>query len=162
MDLEKTRHMVSIHCCVTSLPSRNVFTTSLLSNRRPIVPRVCFCGNVFNTPLPTNRCTCNNVPQYIDPLLGLAQYWPNYILILIRLIYRATVITSSGNIQCRMASVQHNGNILFFIKSSIIWTLNSSNNLHCHRMWFIVSLASPHSHFSVLMILNWIKHSFRQ
>jgi hypothetical protein len=32
-----------------------VFTTSLPSNRRPIVPRVCFCGNVFGESLPSNE-----------------------------------------------------------------------------------------------------------
>jgi hypothetical protein len=33
---------------------KSVFTAPLPSNRRPIVPRVCFCGNVFTDPLPSN------------------------------------------------------------------------------------------------------------
>jgi hypothetical protein len=31
-----------------------LFTVPLPSNRSPIVPRVCFCGNVFSDPLPNN------------------------------------------------------------------------------------------------------------
>jgi hypothetical protein len=78
------------------------------------------------------------------------------------LINRASGITASGSIQCRMLSPQYGGNILRFIKPSIVCTLNSSNNLHCHRKRFIVSLALPHSHISVFRILNRIRHSFRQ
>jgi hypothetical protein len=40
-----------------------VFTASLSSNMRPTVPLVCFCGNVFNTPLPNNGCTSKNTQQ---------------------------------------------------------------------------------------------------
>jgi hypothetical protein len=57
-----------------------------------------------------------------------------YILILILMIYRATGITASSSIQSGMASIQYGGNMLRFIKSSIIWTVNSSNNLHCQNV----------------------------
>jgi hypothetical protein len=37
-------------CCWQTL-----LTSSLLSNRYPLVPRVCFCGNMFSDPLTSNR-----------------------------------------------------------------------------------------------------------
>jgi hypothetical protein len=40
---------------------RCVFTAPLLSNRRPTVPRVCFCGNVFSESLPSNEYTRHNI-----------------------------------------------------------------------------------------------------
>jgi hypothetical protein len=33
---------------------QSLFTAPLPSNRSPIVPCVCFCGNVFSDPLPSN------------------------------------------------------------------------------------------------------------
>jgi hypothetical protein len=35
-------------------PNENMFPAPLTSNRRPTIPRVCFCGNVFIEPLPSN------------------------------------------------------------------------------------------------------------
>jgi hypothetical protein len=40
-----------LYCC------EGMFTAPLPSNRRPIVPRVCFCGNVFSESLPSNGYT---------------------------------------------------------------------------------------------------------
>jgi hypothetical protein len=40
---------------------KSVFTGSLLSSGRPVVPRVAFCGNVFSDPLPSNGHTHYNI-----------------------------------------------------------------------------------------------------
>jgi hypothetical protein len=40
---------------------QSLFTAPLPSNRPPIVPRVCFSGNVFSDPLPRNGSTCHNI-----------------------------------------------------------------------------------------------------
>jgi hypothetical protein len=44
------------------------------SNRRPIVPRVCFCANVFTNPLPINGRTCNTTINIIMLLLHADSY----------------------------------------------------------------------------------------
>jgi hypothetical protein len=43
-------------CC-----SQSLFTAPLTSNRSPIVQQVCFCGNVFSNPLPSNEHSADHI-----------------------------------------------------------------------------------------------------
>jgi hypothetical protein len=56
-----------VFCC-----QECVFKAPLPSSIRPTVPRLCFCGDVFADPLPSNGYTCHNsvnndnTIEYID------------------------------------------------------------------------------------------------